>query len=306
MTQIIFSDETPKGWIPPSIAAPFVCIFLVAISSLPFDFGLEYLGFTDAKGSPLGPLGLCLLLASFIAMGLAVFGWVRWVEKRSLTSVGLGGEQRFKKFLIGLTVGIAMMGAIVAAIALSGGYRVADLAPAFASPASLGWIALLLLCFAVQASIEEFVFRGWLFSTIMRRWNTTAAFILTSAGFTFLHFSPRTPLLMLAMTFAFSIFACAWVRRSNSIWGVMGWHTGWNWFGGTGFDLPITGLDTQLPALVVKLVPVGPAYLNGAGEGPEGSVVTLSLLTVASLSLLLLARSRERRGIDLPRSGHRS
>jgi uncharacterized protein len=293
MTQNIFSEETPKGWIPPSIAAPFICIFLVAISSLPFDFGLEYLGLTDAKGSPRGPLGFCLLLASFIAMGLAVFGWVRWVEKRSLISVGFGGAHRLRKFLIGLAVGIAMMGAIVTAIALSGGYRVADLAPAFASPAALGWIAMLLACFALQSSVEEFVFRGWLFSTIMRRWNTTAAFILTSAAFTFLHFSPRTPLLMLAMTFVFSIFACAWVRRSNSIWGVMGWHTGWNWFAGTGFDVPVTGLDVGLPALIVKLVPVGPAYLNGAGEGPEGSIYTLGLLTAASLSFLLVTKQRE-------------
>ena len=304
MTQIIFSDETPKGWIPPSIAAPFICIFLVAISSLPFDFGFQYLGLTDAKGSPRGPLGFCLLLASFIFMGLAVFGWVRWVEKRSLASVGLRGEQRLKKFLIGLAVGIAMMGAIVTAIALSGGYRVADLAPAFASPAALGWIALLLACFALQSSVEEFVFRGWLFSTIMRRWNTNAAFILTAAAFTFLHFSPRTPLLMLAMTFVYSIFACAWVRRSNTIWGVMGWHTGWNWFGGTGFDVPITGLESDLPALVVKLVPVGPAYLNGAGEGPEGSIFTFALLTAASLSLLLLTSRRGRNGMNPPRSEH--
>ncbi|MEJ7599463.1 MAG: CPBP family intramembrane glutamic endopeptidase [Kofleriaceae bacterium] len=304
MTQIIFSDETSKGWIPPSIAAPFICIFIVAISSLPFDFGLQYLGLTDAKGSPRGPFGFCLLLASFIFMGLAVFGWVRWVEKRSLASVGLRGAQRLKKFLIGLAVGIAMMGAIVTAIALFGGYRVADLAPAFASPVALGWIALLLVCFTVQSSVEEFVFRGWLFSTTMRRWNTSAAFILTAAAFTFLHFSPRTPLLMLAMTFVYSIFACAWVRHSNSIWGVMGWHTGWNWFGGTGFDVPITGLESDLPALVVKLVPVGPAYLNGAGEGPEGSIFTFALLTAASLSLLLLTLRRGRNGIGPPRSGH--
>jgi uncharacterized protein len=105
---------------------------------------------------------------------------------------------------------------------------------------------------------------------------------------------------MLAMTFIYSIFACAWVRRSNSIWGVMGMHTGWNWFGGTAFDVPITGLESGLPALVVKLVPVGPAYLNGAGEGPEASVFTVALLTVASLSLLLRTKSREQDAIDPP------
>lgn len=296
MTPIIFSDETAKGWIPPSFAAPFICIFLLVISMLPGDLGLAYLGFTDWKGSPQGPLGFCLMLASFIAMGLAVSGWVRWVEKRSLASAGLCGDGGLKKFLTGLAVGIAMMGAIVTAISLSGGYRVADLAPAFASPAALGLIVLLLAGFTVQASVEEFVFRGWLFSAVMRRWNTTAAFILSSAAFTFVHFSPRTPLLVLVMTFVFAIFACAWVRRSNSLWGVMGWHTGWNWFGGTGFDVPITGMETGLPALVVKMVPVGSVYLNGGGEGPEGSVVTLALLTVAGLSLLLLARTRERNG----------
>ncbi|WP_439567989.1 lysostaphin resistance A-like protein [Sphingopyxis sp.] len=304
MTQMIFSDEPAKGWIPPSIAAPFICIFLLVISMLPGDLGLAYLGFTEPMGAPRGPLGFFLMLVSFIAFGLAISGWVRWVEKRSLASVGLCGDGRLKKFLTGLAVGIAMMGAIVTAIALSGGYRVADLAPAFASPAALGGVALLLAGFAVQASVEEFVFRGWLFSTIMRRWNMTAAFILSSAAFTFVHFSPRATLLELVMTFIFAIFACAWVRYSNSIWGVMGWHVGWNWFGGTGFDVPITGLDTGLPALVVKLVPVGPTWLNGAGEGPEGSVFTLGLLTVAGLILLLLGRSREPNRIDPPRSEH--
>jgi len=303
MTQMIFSDETPKGWIPPSIAAPFICILLLVTSMLPGDLTLSYLGLTEPMGPPRGPLGFFLMLVSFIALGLAVSGWVRWVEKRSLASVGLSGDGRLKKFLTGLAVGIAMMGAIVTAIALSGGYRVADLAPAFASPAALGWIALLLAGFVVQASVEEFVFRGWLFSTIMRRWNITAAFILSSAAFTFVHLSPRATLLELVMTFIFAIFACAWVRYSNSIWGVMGWHVGWNWFGGTGFDVPITGLDTGLPALVVKMVPVGPAYLNGAGEGPEGSVFTLALLSVASLSFLLLTSRRGRNGSDRPVSG---
>lgn len=294
MTQMIFSDEPAKGWIAPSIAAPFICVFLLVISMLPGDLGLAYLGFTEPMGPPRGPLGFFLMLVSFSALGLAVFGWVRWVEKRSLASAGLCGDGGLKKFLTGLAVGIAMMGAIVTAIALVGGYHVADLAPAFASPAALGWIALLLAGFVVQAGVEEFVFRGWLFSTIMRRWNITAAFILSSAAFTFVHLSPRTSLLELVMTFIFAIFACVWVRRSNSIWGVMGWHVGWNWFGGTGFDVPITGLDTGLPALVVEMVPVGPAWLNGAGEGPEGSVFALALLTMASLSLFLVTKQREK------------
>ena len=303
MTQMIFSDEPAKGWIVPSLAAPFLCVFILIISMLPGDLSLSNLGFTDAKGAPQSPLGFFLMLVSFIALALAVAAWVRWVEKRSLASVGLCGEHGLRKFLVGLAIGIAMMGAIVAAIALSGGYRVAGLFPAFASPAALGWIALLLAGFAVQASAEEFVFRGWLFSAVMRRWNMTAAFILSSAAFTLVHFSPRATLSEMVMTFTFALFACAWVRRSNSIWGVMGWHVGWNWFGGTGFDVPITGLDSGLPALVVQMVPVGPAWLNGGGEGPEGSVFTLVLLVAGILILLMRTRSRQHDGTAIGVTG---
>ncbi len=106
------------------------------------------------------------------------------------------------------------------------------------------------------------------------------------------------------MTFTFAIFACAWVRYSNSIWGVMGWHVGWNWFAGAGFDVPITGLDTSLPALVVKMVPVGPDWLNGGGEGPEGSVFTFVLLAVAGLWILLATKKREGSQSEPSHSGH--
>jgi hypothetical protein len=68
----------------------------------------------------------------------------------------------------------------------------------------------------------------------------------------------------------------------------MGWHAGWNWSAGVGFGVPITGLDVHLPALLVKLVPIGPNELTGGFDGPEGSVLTLAMLVIASLSVLAL------------------
>ena len=158
MTQMIFSDEPAKGWIPPSIAAPFICIFILIISMLPGDLSLSHFRFTDEMGSLQEPLGFFLMLVSFSALGLAIAGWVRWVEKRSLASAGLCGEGALKKFLVGLAVGIAMMGAIVAAIALSGGYLVAVSSPVFAFPSALACIDLLLAGFAVAGIVVEFFF----------------------------------------------------------------------------------------------------------------------------------------------------
>jgi membrane protease YdiL (CAAX protease family) len=293
MSQTIFSPEPHRGWLPWACLSPIVCILLVAFSSIPVDLGLEWIGMVDAKGQPLSAFGFCLfLLLPFGAMGTAVWAWSRLVERRSLATLGLTGTHRLRKHLAGLAAGVGMIALAVMSIWLAGGYVSKDILPALSSPESLFWIAILLICFVVQSGVEEFIFRGWLLSTATRRWNVTAGFIASSAAFTFLHFSPHQPVREIVMAFTFGLFACAWAWRAGSIWGVMGWHAGWNWFAGVGFAVPITGLDLQLPALVVQLTPSGPDFLTGGPAGPESSILTIGMLAVATLLLLLCPKGR--------------
>lgn len=289
MTQSIFSPEPHRGWLPWIWLAPIIGVLLIAIPSIPIDTLLGELGVVDAEGEPTSAISFCVfLLLPFMAMGLAAWVWIRLVERRALATVGLTGNERGRKFLSGLGIGIGMMVAATLAIWVLGGFRAEDAFPAFGSPADLFWIALLLLCFCVQAGVEEFIFRGWLLSAATRRWNLTAGFFVSTLSFTFVHLSPDIPLQDVVMTAAFALFACAWAWRANSIWGVMGWHAGWNWIGGVGFDVPITGLEVHLPALFVRLVPEGSAVLNGGASGPESSVLTTAMLAMATLALLLL------------------
>lgn len=288
MTQEIYSPEPHRGWLPWALLSPVVCILLIAFSSVPVDLGLERIGAMDAKGQPGSTFGFCLnLMLPFAAMGAAVWLWSRFVERRSLATLGLTGSQPLRKHLAGLAIGVGMMMTVVMSIWLAGGYVSENVLPAFSSPAALFWIAVLLLCFIFQSGVEEFIFRGWLLSTATRRWNLTAGFIASSVAFAFLHFSPREPFSITILAFIFGLFACAWARRAGSIWGVMGWHAGWNWITGVGFALPITGFDLKLPALLVKLQPVGTEFLNGGHAGPESSVLTMCLLAAATLLLLL-------------------
>lgn len=286
MKATIFSAEAHRGWLPWAWLAPFVCILLVAISSVPVDLGLTRMGFSDERGEPVSALGFCLMLIlPFAAMGTAVLLWARCVERRSLATLGLAGPDRSRKYLRGMLAGLAMIALAILLIRIMGGYRGEEIFPAFASPVALSWIALLLPCFVVQAGVEEFIFRGWLLSAIARRWNVAAGIVGSSAAFTFLHFSPHQPLRVTVLSFVFALFACAWVRRENGIWGVMGWHASWNWLCGVGFGVPITGFDVHLPALLQRLVPVGPDYLNGGADGAEGSVITVAMLGIAALAL---------------------
>ena len=78
----------------------------------------------------------------------------------------------------------------------------------------------------------------------------------------------------------------------------MGWHAGWNWLLAVGFEVPVTGLDVHLPALLVKLTPIGPDALTGGAEGPEGSF--LCSLFFAGASALLLWSPRRSREASKP------
>ena len=295
MTQPIYSPEPHRGWLPWTWLAPIIGVLLVAIPSIPIDTLLEELSVVDAEGEPTSAISFCVfLLLPFSAMGLATWLWIRLVERRALSTVGLTGNGRLRKFLSGTAIGVAMMVAATVSVWLLGGFRAEGAFPAFYSPAALFGIAMLLLCFFVQSGVEEFIFRGWLLSAATRRWNLTAGFIASTFAFTFVHLSPDISLQSVVMTATFALFACAWAWRANSIWGVMGWHAGWNWIGGVGFDVPITGLEVHLPALFVRLVPQGSAVLNGGAAGPESSVLTTGMLAVATLALLLIPRRSDK------------
>lgn len=97
--------------------------------------------------------------------------------------------------------------------------------------------------------------------------------VLSSLVFTLLHFGRRDPWLNTVNNALFALFAATLAVTTNRIWDVMGWHSGWNWLLAVGFEQPVTGLDTHMPALLVALEPRGPAWLTGGTQGPEGSVM---------------------------------
>ena len=286
-----FSDEPAKGWLPWGALAPFLAIFFVLIPALATLWPLMTLGLVDARGDPIGTQGFVVfLLLPFALTGLLVLAWVRVVERRPLTTIGLARPGAAPAFGSGLAIGASTIAAVVAASWFAGALDAAGYAPAFASPAALGGIAILLLAFAVQSSAEELLFRGWLLSVVARKFNTLAAVGLTSIVFAFLHFSPGQAWLVTLNLLLFSVFACCWALKAGNVWGVMGWHAGWNWLLATGFELPVTGLDAKLPALVVKLIPNGPAYLTGGPQGPEGSLFC-TLFFLAGIAFMTRRRS---------------
>ena len=293
----IYTTSPARGWLPWALLAPVLCIVFAIVTEFPSTLFLERFGFQDAQGDYVGTQGLmALLLVAFITWMLAVAAWVAFVERRNAGTIGLTKAGAVPGFYGGLVAGVVMVAALVACIWLAGGYEPGALFPAAQSPGALIAIAGLFVCFIVQASIEEIIFRGWLTSVITRRTNLIYGVLISSLTFTLVHFSPDTSWLIMGNTLLFALFASVWAISSNNIWGAMGWHSGWNWILATGFDVPVTGLDAGVPALTVSLTPVGTTLLTGGAEGPEGSIFC-TILLVCGIIFFAWRIARKRRGV---------
>ncbi len=293
----IYSTSPARGWLPWGLLAPVLCLVFSLVTEIPSDLFLERFGFLDARGEPAGTQGLtAMLFVAFITWMLAVAAWIAFVERRNAGTIGLTKAGAASGFSGGVFTGVVMPSALVACIWLAGAYKPMALFPAFQSPGALVGIAGLFVGFIIQASIEEIIFRGWLTSVITRRMNVIFAVLLSSLLFTLLHFSRGQPWLVTGNILLFALFASAWSISSNNIWGVMGWHAGWNWIIATGFDVPVTGLDAGVPALTVSLAPAGPDFLTGGAQGPEGSVFC-TLFLVCGIIFFMWRIARKRRDV---------
>jgi len=293
----VFSLQPARGWLPWGALAPVLAVLFVALPLLGVSLLLERLSLADAGGEPIGFAGLvAFLLLPFAAITLVVLAWVRFVERRALATIGLASERMCPAYLRGHALGVATAFAVVATIWAAGGFNAYGYASAFGSWAGLARIAVLLACFVVQAGAEELLFRGWLLSALGRKFNAIVAVVVTCGVFAFVHYGPGQHWLMTLNMGLFSACACCLALDSNHIWGVMGWHAGWNWLLATGFELPITGLDVGVPAMIVPLTPHGPAYLTGGADGPEGSIVC-SLFFVGATVILMRRISRRRAAV---------
>lgn len=301
----IYSPSPAQGWLPWALLTPILCIAFAIATEIPSSLLLERFGFQDAHGDFIGAQGLvAMLFVSFITWMIAVAAWIAFVERRHAGTIGLTKAGAATGFSGGLVVGVLMPAAVVAGIWAAGAYDPGALFPAAASPAALVAVAALFAGFLVQASIEEIIFRGWLISVVTRRTNLIFAVVLSSLVFTLMHFSRDQPWLVTGNTLLFALFASAWAISSNNIWGVMGWHVGWNWMIATGFDVPVTGLDAGVPALIVSLTPAGTDFLTGGADGPEGSVLcTLVLVCGILVFVRRIARNRRDVGPDGDEAG---
>lgn len=206
--------------------------------------------------------------------------YVRFVERRSVYSMGFTRKGAVGKYLAGLAVGAGMMLAVWA-ICFSTGSIEANIAH-IASPGLT--IALFFTGYLIQGLSEEVIFRGYFMVSVANRAPVALAVGLSAMFFGLLHFIGRfLPLALINITL-YGIFAGLYFLRTDSIWGIAALHSAWNFMQSNVFGFRIGGVRS-----VASLWSFGynDNYLiNGGGFGPEGGLAATAVFTAGIIILL--------------------
>jgi membrane protease YdiL (CAAX protease family) len=290
----LFEAETPKHrrtWI---LAVPVLAFAFFILGQILTLLPVKILGLASRETVETYPTILFLIIGAFGMTALIFAAWLRFFERRSWASVGLGiSKGTGRNYLLGFGLGLLMAASVVYAVRLLGGYAIEaevnlqlrDLAP----------ILILMFAFMLQSGVEELIFRGWMLGRIAARYGLWAGVIGNSILFTLMHFDGDVlalgvsgTLLFVAATLLFSVFLSLLVIKEKSVWGAAAWHAAWNWMFITWFGLPTTGIELNLSPLVSDLMPAPEAavWLTGGTDGPEGSILTPIVLAFGCVWLV--------------------
>ena len=228
-----------------------------------------------------------LMILTFLFPILLCFLWVKLVEKRKISSLGLKRKGFFTKFIKGFGIGILLFSMVTLLMYIFG---IISLEQGITTGIRfLPSILLLLPGWIIQSSMEEILTRGWLMNIVGARHKPIIGFIVSSLIFSFLHLlNPGIGVLSIVNIILIGITFGLHVIYTQDLWGACGIHAAWNFSQANLFGFSVSGLDVTQNSLI-RFLSSGPDFLTGGQFGPEASIfstlVILISITVLSLKI---------------------
>ncbi len=271
-----------------------LCLILLGLLGIPVLVA-TYVLLPQALGSP-SQAGLDEILALIPSLG-AIFlaTWIarRFVDHRSFASFGFRFDRRVLLDLaVGFTIPALMMGLIYLLEASVGAVRFEGWAweDIPSGQVALGLLGGLVFFLGVALQ-EETLSRGYQLQNLVDGLGLRWGLFLSSAIFAALHLgNPNVTwyTVLPGLLAAGYFLAFGWVR-TRQLWLSIGLHLGWNFFEGSVFGFPVSGL--QLFQLMRQRA-IGPTLLTGGAFGPEAGLVVLPALALGTLLVWLYTRGR--------------
>jgi uncharacterized protein len=236
---------------------------------------------------------LLAVIAETIAVTVSVFLARRFLDKRSIESLGLTlNIQTLYDLVVGFFITLLQMGLIYLLMTWLGWITFEGFAWEF-DP--IGVVIrntiLFFLIFVFVGWSEELLSRGYHLQTIASGLNLFWGVMISSAIFGVLHLAnPNATWLSAAGIFLAGLLFAYGYLRTGQLWLPIGMHLGWNFFEGVVFGFPVSGLDIY-PLTRIQIH--GPELWTGGAFGPEAGLIVLPalILGVALIHVYTLRRT---------------
>lgn len=230
---------------------------------------------------PMETLGLVLL---FLFPLLLCFLWVKVVEKRKISSLGLNKDRFFIKFVKGFIIGILMFSLVTFLMYIFG---IASLSQGIKVGVKfIPSILIILLGWIVQSSTEEILTRGWLMHVVGAKHKPIIGLIVSSVIFAFLHIlNPGIGIISILNIILIGFMFGLYVIYTQDLWGACGIHAAWNFSQGNIFGFSVSGININTTSLF-KFSTNGSNLLTGGEFGPEASIFSTIVITIGTIILL--------------------
>ncbi len=302
--------EAQKARFKPGLAIQvliFIAVFFVSqiAASLPMIIGTVVKLFTDisdgradltsAAGSQeyisqlttSNWMNIMMLFCTAIAAVIPII-YCKFIEGRSLFSMGFVRKKAVSNYASGLLIGGLMFGSAVLLCCLTGTLKFDGIVLGN----SLGIVIVFFFGFLIQGMSEEIILRGYFMVSVAVKKSIMTAILANSIMFSLVHiFNNGVSVLPLLNLTLFGIFASVYMLRTENIWGIGAIHSMWNFVQGNIFGIPVSGM--KIKASVLSFSQQGNSLINGGDFGLEGGLaVTVVLVVAIALTVLLKRKQR--------------
>ncbi len=228
------------------------------------------------------PKYFSLILICNIFMIVISVMYCKFIEKRTLSSMGFRKEKALKHYFAGIFTGIFLMSANVLLTVAVGVNSIK-----LSSDINIGLLALYFLGFLIQGAAEEVIFRGYLMNTIGGKISAVPAILISSAAFSIAHAANNGINFLSFFNIAlFGAFAGIYMIAYDDIWGACAIHSMWNFFQGNFYGISVSGTDVADSVFILNHSSDN-VILTGGDFGIEGSIFTTAVLLLAASCVII-------------------
>ncbi len=296
LQRIFISEDEPRlraGWrlICHALLYFFFALLIVAV------WGILIIAFklaapTDNIGNNLRSVNFASIALEVLVLTIATWIARRYLDRRSFISLGLSLRRTaWSDLIAGFSLSAFQFSLIYLTTTIMGWSQFQSWAWESEKLGTvIGETVLMFFLFFGVAYHEELLSRGYHLQNLAQGSNLPLAVWISSFIFSILHLSnPNVNGMAVLGLLAAGLFLAYGYVRTKSLWLPIGLHLGWNFFEGTIFGFPVSGMtDFSLIQQQIN----GPEWITGGSFGPEAGLLLLPTLLIGAYIIKIYTRKR--------------